>query len=641
MNFKTASGKNTFPTVPAILCFLILLAAFGAGLVQTHERIMRHVSWELNAMFDNIVRAQGPYNDLLGFMSEATHARGRGDEQLARLDRINRAAALEINRWRMRRFTAGAAERVRRITLRELHNVRALVSISRECALIQSNRDFEGHNNPCFSFAGPQAVREIEQGRRELQKILASPEQFTVPPAPAPVHAFSVPVQRPNIVVVLIDTLRADRAFDPELMPFLNRLAARGAAYTNARSQAPITHQSVASLFTGLFPLTHGLISDESHWLNHLSLIEEFRRAGYQTAAFSANDLIAPETGYGFGFDHFTSRYWASADGIQESVYAWLETAEARGGNFLLYIHTVDPHSQYAAPDRLAQVLSDPDPDWTLAILPNLWRRRFIDRGAPIPEPVRTKSLKKMMRNYDDEVRYADSRLKSLVDYLRGNGLMRNTILVVIADHGEAFLEHGDVEHTRSVYDEMIRVPIIFTGPGFTQPESMAGVREAVDLIDVFPTLLDAVRLPIPSRVQGRSLLRKNRASLNMSMTTMGFIGRSLSFDQTMIAGYKGPVKTIFFKDKHEFQCFDLVRDKGESRPVLHASGPVTNQEKVLLASIEYMKKQYKVVKPQAERVRLRGSRKSRAFSANELRDAQDKSKNEMRRRLKNLGYVE
>lgn len=641
MSSEPSSRSNSRAIIPAVLSVLALLAAFTAGLVQTHDRMAQSAITELNDSLDDIMRAQGPYDALVSFLVEANAAQGHAQNQVARLDGIARDADAQLRVWRKRRFTGGAAQSARRTIIRELHNVRALTAISRECTLFKAFRSIQGRNNPCFSYAGAQAVKEIEQGRRDLQKLIASPGQFTKPLAPTPQQAYAGVAQRPNVVVVLIDTLRADRAFDPELMPFLNQLALKGAGFSNARSQAPITHQSVASLFTGLFPLTHGLISDESHWLNELSLVEEFHRAGYQTAAFSANDLIAPETGFGFGFDDFSSRYWASAQVLNESVFSWVETAPARGRNFFLYIHTVDPHSHYAAPDKLEQVLSDPDPNWNLTVLPNLWRRLYIDSGKPVPEDIRRNTLQKLIRNYDDEVRYADRQLEALVTYLRTRGLMHNTVLVVVADHGEAFLEHGDVEHTRSVYDEMIRVPIVFSGPMFHKKESVADVRTPVDLIDVLPTLLDAAHLPIPSRVQGRSLLRTRETSLNMSMTTMGFLAPTLAFDQTMFADYKSPVKTIFFQTINEFQSFDLGRDKQEASPLARNTQQIKAREQDITAAIKNMAGEYASAKQQASWIRERARLGKSAYSANELRDAQDQNKNEMHRRLKDLGYLE
>jgi arylsulfatase len=641
MSSEPSSRSNSRAIIPAFLAVLALLVAFIAGLVQTNERIMSGAATELSDSLDDIIRAQGPYDDLVSFMVDAHAAQSDAQKQLARLDRIARDAGAQLGVWRTRRCTGGAAESARRSIIRELHNVRALTAISRECTLFKAFRSIQGHNNPCFSYAGSQAVKEIEQGRRDLQKLIASPEQFATPLAPTPEQAYAGAAQRPNVVVVLIDTLRSDRAFNPELMPFLNQLALNGAGFTNARSQASITHQSVASLFTGLFPLTHGLVSDEAHWLNELSLVEEFHRAGYQTAAFSANDLIAPETGFGFGFDVFSSRYWASAQVLNESVFSWVETAPARGRNFFLYIHTVDPHSHYAAPDKLEQVLSDPDPNWNLTVLPNLWRRLYIDNGKPIPEEIRSKTLQKLIRNYEDEVRYADRQLEALITYLRARGLMHNTVLVVVADHGEAFLEHGDVEHTRSVYDEMIRVPIVFSGPMFHEKESVADVHTAVDLIDVLPTLLDAAHLPIPSRVQGRSLLRHQDSSLNMSMTSMGFLVPTLSDKQTMIAGYKGPVKTIYFQTLNEFQSFDPARDKFEASPLARNTNQIKSREQEIVAAAKSMADQYTSAKRQAAWIRERGKLGKSAYSANELRKTQDQNKNEMHRRLKDLGYLE
>lgn len=629
------------PVVLAALCAAVLLCAFAAGLAQTRERLARQSAAELEAALDRILDAGKPYDDLVDFMAETAHAPARGPEHIERLDTISRNAEAELKRL-ARPHALGAAERARRIAIRELRNTMALAGIARECAIIRAHREIQGgHSNPCFSFAGAQAVKEIEQGRKTLLAITRAPEKFATPPAPPPLLAHARPARRPNVIVILIDTLRADHALDPRFMPFLNSLAGRGAAYTNARSQAPITHQSVASLFTGLFPLTHGLISDEAHWLNELSLVREFQRAGYNTAAFSANDLVSPETGFGYGFDHFTARYWASAAVLNQSVLSWLETAEARGENFFLYIHTVDPHSHYAAPDRLEQVLSEQDPHWNLTVLPNLWRRLYIDSGTPIPAFIRQNTLKKLIRNYGDETRYADRMLMELVSRLSGMGLMDNTALVVLSDHGEAFLEHGDVEHTRSVYDEMIRVPLVFSGSVFQHGRGMAARDSAVDVIDAMPTLLHAAGLRVPSRVQGRSLLDPDTQSLNMSMTSYGFIVPSLSKGQTMIARYRGPLKTILFRDNNEIASFDLETDPGEASPLQRDAADARDAERELNSAALALERAHRAAAAQAAQIRARETRGKRAMSAQELRDSQDKNKNEMRRRLKNLGYLE
>jgi arylsulfatase A-like enzyme len=309
--------------------------------------------------------------------------------------------------------------------------------------------------------------------------VWSSPVVFPTPRAP----------EHPNVLLISLDTLRARSlgayGYTRDTSPFLDSLAQRGSLFENAVTASVTTSPSHMSLITGLYPVRHGIRAGLDRKLPHaVTLAQRLRDAGYRTAAFTENGYLVRRRGFGDGFDRYTENRGETATAPGEvrltfgQARRWLEAN--RELPFFLFLHTYEVHSPY-------------DPEEPYAGL-------FRDDAAPGPADP---AIRAERDRYDREIRSVDDELRKLFDTLDEIGLAASTIVVVLADHGEEFAEHGGYQHGAAVYEESLRVPLLFWGPGRI-PEGRHG--SAVSLIDVAPTLVDLLGLPVPDDLDGTSL---------------------------------------------------------------------------------------------------------------------------------------
>jgi len=281
---------------------------------------------------------------------------------------------------------------------------------------------------------------------------------------------------RPNVLLVTIDTLRADRVgcygHASASTPVLDALAARGVRFETAIAHVPLTGPSHASILTGLGPLGHGFRENAGFVLptQVKSCAQDFRERGYRTAAFVSAFPLDRRFGFDRGFDVYddhlprgndprrTPYVERFADATTDAVLRWLESpAETPARPFFLWVHYYDPHAPYEPPGEFAA--------------------RF--RTAP----------------YDGEVAFADQQLGRLLRALEQRGLLARTLVLAMSDHGEGLGEHGEGTHGLFVYDSTLKVPFIVAGPGVATPRVAPTVAR---VIDVLPTLLDYAGLAPP-----------------------------------------------------------------------------------------------------------------------------------------------
>ena len=298
-----------------------------------------------------------------------------------------------------------------------------------------------------------------------------------------------VRAEAPNIIFITVDTTRADRmgflGCKKGLTPNLDTLARQGVVFEHAYSQAPLTPVSHATIFTGTYPQFH-TVTDFGHPLPALLpfVPEILHKSGYRTAAFIGSLILDPKAnmapGFDRGFDFFDAGFHPKR-GPNESRYdsierragdvvahaiRWIDTNKNRQSPFFIWIHLYDPHAPYDPPAPFDQRFSDP---------------------------------------YDGEIAYADSALGKLFSYMRQRGLYDRALITMMSDHGESLGAHGESMHGIFLYDETIRVPLLFKLPG----ELLAGRRVPgrVRLVDVAPTLLSMLSVPLPPTFQGESLV--------------------------------------------------------------------------------------------------------------------------------------
>lgn len=382
----------------------------------------------------------------------------------------------------------------------------------------------------------------------------------------------ATPSARPNLLFLVVDTLRGD-AWEDERDGLVSRLEAAlpdAHRYTRAYATASWTHPSVGSLLSGTLPPVHGL-GTASTGLSSLRpdvvlLPEVLRASGYATAAVSNNPIVSPDEGLGRGFDHFDTRSHTDHQtwGARRVTTQALEWLDGRGpGPWFLYLHYFDPHDRYQAPPPYTHryVDGDPSDEAVRHGQPNpLLARMHHPDGTPTGEAPSATEVDHLRGLYDAEVEYAADWIARLLERLRATGRLDNTVVVLTADHGEEFLEHGFLKHGHSLYEEQIRVPLWLHGPGVAP-----GTTDTpVSLVDVAPTLMAAAGAGGSARD-----LRQGAPGGPVFAITYP----SLQFPNpltrlTKQAVVEGDWKLHRYVEEDRVQLFDLRKDPGETTDV-------------------------------------------------------------------------
>jgi arylsulfatase A-like enzyme/Tfp pilus assembly protein PilF len=290
------------------------------------------------------------------------------------------------------------------------------------------------------------------------------------------------PTPKANVVMITLDTVRADRlgcyGYRAAETSHIDSLARAAARFTRAYTPVPITLPAHASLFTGLFPMATGIHDFSGNVLrpDAVTLAKVLRSHGYATAAFVASAVLDSRFGLNQGFDTYSDHFEfsrldeASLDRMErpgnlvvDEALDWLKRSARRP--FFLWVHLYDPHHPYTPPEPYANR----------------------HRGRP----------------YDGEIAFADTQVGRLLAVLRQQGIFEKALIVVAGDHGESLGEHGEETHGFFLYNSTLHVPLIVKVPG----AAARVIENEVSLADVMPTVLQALRLPVPRAVQGRGLL--------------------------------------------------------------------------------------------------------------------------------------
>jgi len=360
--------------------------------------------------------------------------------------------------------------------------------------------------------------------------------------------------RRPNVLLIVVDTLRADHlscyGYGYETSPSIDRLAATGWRYENAISQAPWTTPSLGSLFTSRYPSQLGIEDERSVVSDELLLLPEVLQAhGYATGAVVSHSFCSSEWGFAQGFDSFDEdnvlgHRGITSPGVTEAGLDFLE--RHREEPFFLWLHYFDPHNQYLPHEGYG-----PPP-------PADYRGR-IDPGTPFQRlktlDLRKRELKEVRRFYDSEIAFTDHHVGRVLTRLEELGLDDSTIVVFAADHGEEFFDHGRLGHAHSLYQELVRVPLILRVPG----EEPRVVADTVGLIDLYPTLLELLGLPAPEGLEGRSLLAPGERTVFTETSRFAHL-------QGVVRGRRKLVRDL---EAGHTVVFDLQGDAGEQAHVV------------------------------------------------------------------------
>jgi choline-sulfatase len=393
----------------------------------------------------------------------------------------------------------------------------------------------------------------------------------------------------PNVILILVDALRADK-LGPygytarPTTPNLTRFASRGVVFENTISQAAWTVPSVASLFTGVDPQAHRVlrynqsnrVEMDALSMGHQTIAEQFKGSGYSTAAIMKSIVVDSGRGFSQGFDTFTvvNPKQNQADGdsgreLTDASLAWIDQQKSTGKPFFAYLHYMDSHSPYKAPEPYYSKYRAPGYAGPVSGAHMQIENDYKKPGV-VPAPA---DIQQALALYDAEIEYWDAQFGRLMQALVANGIDANTIVVVTADHGEAFWEHGTNVFHEHLYQENIHIPFIIKGPG-VKPGRYSHWTQS---IDIAPTLADLAGVPKGAHWQGRSqapVLKGTGPAVVLPVYS------EYSERRTIIdpSGMK-----LLLGDPSGPMLFDLKKDPGEKTNLAASQPDVVNRLKGLL----------------------------------------------------------
>lgn len=375
------------------------------------------------------------------------------------------------------------------------------------------------------------------------------------------------PPRPKNVILVLVDTLRADHlstyGYSRPTSPNVDAFAKESIKLENARSQASCTFPSANSVLTSRYPSAFlgqppqsqlGIPKDIP------SIAEILKQRGFRTAAVSASPVVRntpgrfnPGAGFGRGFDSFHEDcVWKPAGCVNRAAFPLLHATDDRP--FFLYLHYLDPHGPYRPPksQRGRWAVGRPDKEFIRAGDPNPIGD-MLYKGAPDPG-VKPADIEYLIGLYDEEIASFDSQFARLLQELQRTGRMDDTLLIFTADHGEEFLEHGHIKHCRTLYDSSIRIPMFIHFPG-VEPKVL---KQPVQNLDLVPTILDYLGIDAKGlKLEGESLRPLIEGTGDLDPHQYGMQGtlRSASDDRH---------KLIHDLGKGTFELYDLQADSRE-----------------------------------------------------------------------------
>jgi arylsulfatase A-like enzyme len=401
-------------------------------------------------------------------------------------------------------------------------------------------------------------------------------------------HFRSIPpgVGRPNVVLITMDTVRADHTslygYERDTTQYLKKLAAEATLYTNSMASGDMTLSTHASIFTGMYALRHRAHFDP--WNNlragrpldsrFKTLAEALSEKGYFTMGIvSNNSFLSPAYQLDQGFRYYDSRgrvpflgfsrayylrqfirdvmiRFASressdlvcrrAEDINKEVFGMLDKVKEKNESFFLFVNYMDAHEPYIPPPPFDTLFPGKDETFTT-------HRYFTIATEMIKshDNLKEKDLNHLISQYDGAISYEDLYISNLISRLKEMGLYENSLIIITSDHGEAFGSRNLIGHGVSVYQDQVRVPLIIKYPNINEGRV---VDEIADSVDLMPTILDVLGYGIPEDTQGRSLIkitREARAVLSESYPSGNILDIDKRFDRVERAIFLRPYKFI------------------------------------------------------------------------------------------------
>ena len=402
---------------------------------------------------------------------------------------------------------------------------------------------------------------------------------------------------KPNVVIFLIDALCPDHlgcyGYERDTSPHIDQFASTGIIFKNCFAQSSWTKPSVASMFTSLYPSSHGsyqIDGDLEEGMrigpNAVTLAEILRSHGYATAAFSDMGHVSKTFGFDAGFDSFYNLY-EFAKKINGNtpikttinpIYEYLKNNVNRP-NFL-YIHTVYPHDPYAPPEEY-NIFSQPGSSFNGDI-----RQALLDK-IPV-------NRDEVISLYDGEILYSDTLFRQFLEKLEELNIRDNSVIILLADHGEPLNQnnHGFWRHGNALYDEDIKIPLIISFP--KKNRIKGSVNAIVQSIDIMPTILDYLNIAMPQKIQGKSLmplLLKKSSSLNSEGYVFCELNKYQDERSAIYAYRTDKFKYIFNKSTGKEELYDIIHDPEEAYNLTSLEPQLASElRKKVLDKIENLK---------------------------------------------------
>ncbi|MEM9293228.1 MAG: sulfatase [Acidobacteriota bacterium] len=383
-----------------------------------------------------------------------------------------------------------------------------------------------------------------------------------------------------NLVVILIDTLRSDHlpsyGYHRNTAPFLGQLADQG-IQLQGYSVSSWTKPSIATMFTAVAPQRHQAISRSDTLPDNVPYLPQLlSEQGFSTATFIGNRNAGRKFGFARGFDtYLQSKHTSKVDGARVTDAALTVTpALSDSSRYFLYVHYVDPHDPYRPPQPWFE--EGGEREWEY-IQPGR-----IAKGLQQPSP---RNLRRMVDQYDGEILDVDQQIQRLLQSMDQQGLLESTLVVITSDHGEEFLEHGELTHGNGLYEEVLQVPFILWMKGNKLPSYQTPERFLQ--IDFLPTVLEALEISVPS-IEGNGAIdgeSRWQSILEQQPESYGAAYFHLDLDGAgALASLEGDTKLIHSLEKPHDRLFDLAEDPGELRPTTALIGKSLEKRRALIS---------------------------------------------------------
>lgn len=375
-----------------------------------------------------------------------------------------------------------------------------------------------------------------------------------------------------NVLLILTDTTRADHlscyGYERNTTPHIDSLVAAGTIAEWCQAQSSWTLPTMTTILSGVNTVTHGAgrsssgfhgISPDVPWLPLA-----FHRAGYRTAAFFNVMFMNEDFGFHKGFQHFDCQGVASGNSLRKAgptvddFLGWLDNGSS-DEPFFAAVHFYDPHIPYKAPEPFRYMYSNPDysgeygVDWG-----DMTEMIAINSGDVIPTEA---DIQNLIDLYDAEITYMDSEIGRMLEELRIRGLAENTLIVLVGDHGEEFMEHDGIEHGRTLYQEMTHVPLILAGPGFNGGNR---ISESVGQLDIAGTIANQTGIEFTSIEPAINL--SEAINSEREIPASGVLWRPEGDIVSIVANQN---KIIWSVEDDSIESFSLLEDPFEQNIIL------------------------------------------------------------------------